>query len=75
VEGADCIVIASPAAAEALTAAAGRPSTPLVAIGPTTAAAARALGWNALAAAHPTVADVAAAVRVALASPDRSGSR
>ena len=66
---ADVIVLASGSAAESLHAAVGVPSSArLVAIGPTTASAAGALGLTVTVAASPSVADVVAAVTATAAS-------
>ena len=64
--GADVVLLASGSAAEALRAATDLPpSVRLVAIGPSTAAAARGLGLAVSVAASPSTADVVAAIRAA----------
>jgi uroporphyrinogen-III synthase len=65
------LIVASPSVAELLArASASTPRPPLLAVGPTTAAAARAAGWTpAAVAAHPDVEALVAEIRSLLAEP------
>ena len=65
------LIVASPTVAELLArASAPTPRPPLLAVGPTTAAAARAAGWSPAAVAeHPDVVALVAEVRSLLAEP------
>jgi uroporphyrinogen-III synthase len=71
VRRAGILIVASPSVAELLArASAPTPRPPLLAVGPTTAAAARAAGWApAAVAAHPEVDALVAEVRSLLAEP------
>lgn len=71
VRRAGILVVASPGVAELLArVSASAPRPPLLAVGPTTAAAARAAGWTpAAVAAHPDVEALVAEVRSLLAEP------
>ena len=71
VRRAGILIVASPTVAELLArASAPTPRPPLLAVGPTTAAAARAAGWSPAAVAeHPDVDALVAEVRSLLAEP------